>query len=183
MIYGSIVFTDIYKSSKLWESEEDMLKAIKKHNSRIFNIVKKNNGMVVKTIGDSFMIYFEDCTDATLSCMKITESFVKNPIYIRNKQMKIRIGMAIGYSNKISLLIQGNKTIDFVGKLVNAAARLESMVSPTGAFSITEIEPSECIDLIIDTVESSGRYTLKESFHKDLHGVKNINSWTFKLKK
>ena len=52
------------------------IKGNKKHNSRILNIKPRQYGQ--KTIGTLYDI-LEDCTRCTLSCMKITESFVKIP--------------------------------------------------------------------------------------------------------
>ena len=61
MIKGVIIFTDISGSSKLWNKYKNKFyKKLQKLNNIIETKIKKYNGMVVKLIGDSHMIFFDD---------------------------------------------------------------------------------------------------------------------------
>ena len=61
MIKGIIIFTDISGSSKLWNKyKNDFYKKLLELNKIIEKRIKKYNGMVVKLIGDSHMIYFDN---------------------------------------------------------------------------------------------------------------------------
>ena len=61
MIKGIIIFTDIAGSSKLWNKyKNNFYKKLRELNRIIETKIKKYNGMIVKLIGDSHMIFFDD---------------------------------------------------------------------------------------------------------------------------
>ena len=56
----TIVFTDVVKSSELWAKDPKLMEERLDNHFNLINEKAKNwGGFVVKTIGDSFMIYFE----------------------------------------------------------------------------------------------------------------------------
>lgn len=130
----SIVFTDIKGSSKLWEKYGDiMFNALTKHDKIIYNYAKKFNGLIIKNIGDAFMIYFKNWEDSIDFAIEIQNIF---PLSIKNDKISLRIGIGIGklYSKKNK--IQKCNLIDFYGSTVNIASRMESKVSPINGFAI-----------------------------------------------
>lgn len=132
-ILGTFVFTDIVQSSVLWKKYPNkMNKAIQEHEKRTHDFVKKYKGIVIKTIGDSFMILFKDYKKAIPCLMEIQVDLMKNPIYLskkNNHKIKIRAGMCTGeaFTHKVS--IQGHTLNDYYGTVVNMASRMESKVS------------------------------------------------------
>jgi len=66
----AILFTDIKGSSELWAKNEDkMFESLIDLEDMIDEQIKDNDGMVVKTIGDSFMCSYES-DDALLNAIK-----------------------------------------------------------------------------------------------------------------
>lgn len=153
-----ILFTDVESSSKLWKLHEiGMFNALKEHEKRVEKIIKKYGGQIIKTIGDSYMLGFEgkDCLlDSIQFAHEIQIDLAKNPIKIKNKALKIRLGIHKGPLYKKHVMIQGKKLIDYFGNTVNTASRMESTVGDAGdiAFSWTgeldEMEENKILDWI-----------------------------------
>lgn len=143
-----ILFTDIKSSSKLSAKyPEEMFKNIIKHEKIIENAVKKNNGMVIKTIGDAVMAKFDKLTDGFMCAFDIQVSLVKNPIKFNNSDdiIQIRIGLAYGPIKTRKISIQNCKLLDVYGTTVNLASRMESKLSPVGGFAVLADKMSEKI--------------------------------------
>uniref|UniRef100_A0A7S1MRF1 Guanylate cyclase domain-containing protein n=1 Tax=Neobodo designis TaxID=312471 RepID=A0A7S1MRF1_NEODS len=78
----AIVFTDIEKSTRLWETYPAIMAgALDKHNRILRQLIQEFRGYEVKTIGDSFMIAFSSMTDAVLFAGSVqTELMTHSPI-------------------------------------------------------------------------------------------------------
>lgn len=137
MEIGVIMFTDIKTSSKLWNTfPNKMFDALKIHDQLIQGMIENHNGMVIKAIGDSFMAFFPNLKDSVQTALNIQTYLNKNPIFVGNIEMKIRIGLAQGKLFKKLMTIQNCNVVDFFGNTVNTSARLESNVSEIGGFAI-----------------------------------------------
>lgn len=72
----AIAFTDIQSSTNLWaRAPSQMGEAVETHHELIRQIIKKRRGYEVKTVGDSFMVAFEDAKNAVLFAVDLQEKF------------------------------------------------------------------------------------------------------------
>lgn len=131
-----ILFTDVVSSSQLWKLHESgMFKALNEHEGRVEKFIKEYGGSVIKTIGDSYMIGF-DGKDSLLRSIQFSydlqEDLRKNPIKIKGRNLRIRLGIHLGPLYKKYVNIQGKKLMDYFGNTVNTASRMESTVSSPG---------------------------------------------------
>lgn len=135
---SSILFTDIEGSSKHWvESESSMFECLEELEDMMSEVIEKNNGMIVKTIGDSFMCSYESETallDSIKSAIDIQESLNKEPIKSERGELKVRIGICFGEVFVKETKIQGVELKDYFGNSVGSASRLESYVSEVDGF-------------------------------------------------
>lgn len=144
IIKGTFMFTDIVGSSKLWKKyKQRMYTALKKHESLIYRIVKKEKGVVVKTIGDAFMIFFpgkNSYLPAIRTASQIQHFLINTPICLgktKKDTIKLRIGMCYGKANEANVMYQGKRLKDYFGATVNIASRMESKVAKPNDFAIS----------------------------------------------
>jgi len=139
MIKGVIIFTDISGSSKLWNKYKNKFyKKLQKLNNIIETKIKKYNGMVVKLIGDSHMIFFDDknILNSLNFVFELQKYLYEKNFNINGEKIQIRIGYSYGEMNKIIQKVQKCNLIDFYGNTVNVASRLESLISTKGGIAI-----------------------------------------------
>ncbi|HWR57381.1 MAG TPA: adenylate/guanylate cyclase domain-containing protein, partial [Thermodesulfovibrionales bacterium] len=122
----TIMFTDMKGSTSIAESEGDMISRIliKKHNDIVFPIIERNRGVLVKTMGDGTLSYFETAADAVRSAVQIQtgiEDF-NNRSRKTGPPLQVRIGLNTGTG-----IVEKH---DIFGDVVNVASRFESQAGP-----------------------------------------------------
>ncbi|MFH0989148.1 MAG: adenylate/guanylate cyclase domain-containing protein [bacterium] len=122
---AAIMFTDIRDfSKKMGENEEAGLQLLRIHDAKVNDLVIKHGGVVIKSIGDSFMVDFSSAVNALRCAIEVQETFWE---YNKNKReiekIEIRIGIHLG-----EVTVVGN---DVFGDGVNIAARIEAITDPT----------------------------------------------------
>lgn len=155
----AILFTDVKGSSELWANNEDkMFESLLNLEEMMDEEIKDNDGMVVKTIGDSFMCSYEN-EDALLNAIKTAVNIQKhldeNPIKVGDKNIKIRIGICYGEIYIRESKIQNTKLKDYFGNSVNTASRCESKISDVDGFAFTFLDDITNEDEILKYLEDN----------------------------
>jgi class 3 adenylate cyclase len=140
----AIAFTDIEKSTKLWEANPAVMStALDNHNRIVRTLIQQYNGYEVKTIGDSFMVAFDNMVDVTLfACAIQTELMIHAPIAPGFAMVKptqgggpkdmwndttLRVRVGVEWCTQISAQYDPvHRRFDYFGPSVNIAARVES---------------------------------------------------------
>jgi len=132
----TILFTDIKGSSELWNKNEgEMFKALDIHEKQVVMLCEKYDGIIIKSIGDAFMLSFDDLQDAIEFAITLQKDLKEKPIKIGSKNLKLRIGICGGEVYKKVSERQGNTNIDYFGNIINTASRMESKVSDVGGLA------------------------------------------------
>lgn len=145
--YGTVLFTDIKASSELWsESKDGMSEAIKLHEKQMQRLVKKYDGMIIKSIGDAYMVYFSGVKSLDKAIemssalqMELTKTKV---IKVGSRNLLLRIGIAYGPILKRYMKIQDKRMLDLFGNTVNSASRMESKVCEVNGIAFTDLRSS-----------------------------------------
>lgn len=125
----AILFTDI-KGSTFMYSELGDAKAfalVRDHFRILFDVIKRFNGVPVKTIGDAIMGVFmnsKNAVDASIEVQKELHEHYKN-----NPEIE-RIEVKIGIHSGPALVVTLNNRLDYFGTSVNMAARIQNAALP-----------------------------------------------------
>jgi len=123
---AAIMFTDMVGYTALTQSSETLaMEVLEKHYTLLRPFFPKFHGREVKTIGDSFLVEFENVLDA-VKCAIELQSFLHdyNLSSTENWKTKLRIGIHLG-----DVIHQGG---DVFGDAVNIASRVEPLAEPEG---------------------------------------------------
>lgn len=120
----SILFTDLKKSTLLYESIGDApaYSQVQKHFDYLTNIISKNNGSIVKTIGDAIMAVFPSKRDALKAGIEIQSNINEfNSINKLEPQIVIKLGIHSGPA----IAVNANEVLDYFGRTINIASRIQ----------------------------------------------------------
>jgi len=160
-----LLFNDIKSSSKLWKKHKNnMFKSIEKLIKLMQKETKKYNGIIIKMMGDSFMISFNKIKDAINFSITINNFLNNKGLFIKGSRDKIllRTGICYGKVNEFSTHIQNCKFVDYFGNVVNTASRMESKVSEVNGFAIGILKENENdLKMISNLLETFENYNIE----------------------
>ncbi len=156
----AVLFTDIVGSSKYFKSYGDIAgrEMLQRHQDLSSTAITLNNGILVKTIGDSVMAYFQDPKEAVNSGIKIQENF-KN--YNETKKVEDQIHVRIGIHFGVGIV----EDQDIFGSVVNLAAKLVSIAGGDQIFISDEV-----YNMIPDSSSENFQLTQVRDIKGDLKG-------------
>ncbi len=122
---AAIMFTDVKDfSKKMGENEAAAMEVLKIHDDMMREVVAKHRGVIIKSLGDSFMVDFSSAVNAVQCAIDAQERFWKyNEGKSEFESVQIRVGIHLG-----DVIIVGN---DIYGDGVNIAARIQAITEAT----------------------------------------------------
>ena len=152
---AAIMFTDIVGfSRRMGADEARMLRLLEVHNQIVQQAVNAHHGVVIKTVGDAFLVEFPSVVHAVQCAQSIqAQLHMHNAERDKAEQIHLRIGIHLGD------IVQ--KDDDVFGDGVNIAARLQGLAEPD-TICISDIvyrDVTKKLDL--GTVVSLGKPKLK----------------------
>lgn len=128
-----ILFIDLQSSTqyKTTHTFFESLRKILTHNTIVSDFIRKNNGVIIKWLGDGIMARFteKDILKSVKASVEI-QRFFANYNNDKSKEDKIRtkIGASIGHCLEISSI--QNMTGDLMGLPVDTASRIQTLAKP-----------------------------------------------------
>lgn len=122
----TIMFTDITGSTRMYENLGDAkaYNIVRDHFEIFFRAIEKNEGTVIKTIGDAVMASFVTNEQALKAASDAFLGFSEyNKGHPEEEQIKVKIGIHRGSA----VLVNLNNRLDYFGSIVNKAARIQSV--------------------------------------------------------
>ena len=172
----TMVFSDVVGSSKMWsEDPVTMIGQLEAHHKLVDSLASKNNGWIVKTIGDAFMVYFEPSEYSLFNAIKFSKELILN-----EKAYGLRVGVCEGHMDEKTYSIQKVELRDFFGNAVNASSRMESKVSEVGGtIAFCSLKP---IDNRMGKIQTLGKVEKVDMSKYDLRGAKVEKAYKIKVK-
>ncbi len=118
----TILFTDLQGSTSLYETVGDAnaYGHVNKHFDYLIKRIGKNNGSVVKTIGDAVMAVFHLPEDGLRAALDIQQQLAEF-----NKEKQDPIVLKVGLHSGPAIAVTSNDRLDYFGRTVNLAARIQ----------------------------------------------------------
>ena len=158
----AILFTDLRGSTAIYAERGDprAYRMVREHFDVLIGVIERNDGVLVKTIGDSVMATFASAPDAVRSAFEAQAELGERIAQIGG-EMILKAGVHVGACLAVNL----NDRLDFFGGAVNTAARVQGL-SHGGDVVVT----SEVFDEINSNI-ADAQIRLTESFHSQLRGL------------
>ena len=150
------MFTDIVGYSKMVEKDEShAIKILNEHNQLIETVIRKNNGKIIKHIGDAVFAEFSSTVDAVNSAIHFQNKFKdRNALCRKDDYIVVRAGIHKGEVNE--------QDDDLFGNAVNIGSRIEG-TAPPGGIAISDNVKKELSNNI--SVREMGHVKLKNISH------------------
>lgn len=122
----TFLFTDLSGSTATYERLGDggAYRIVREHFTLLFDIIKKHNGTVIKTIGDAVMATFTNPADAVRASIDAKEAFV---VFNKRRDIRGSASIKVGIHTGPCLAVTLNSRLDYFGTTVNKAARVQSL--------------------------------------------------------
>lgn len=119
-----LLFTDLTGSTQLYATAGDAaaFKLVHDHFEVVIDLIEKNRGTLVKTIGDAVMAVFADDLDGLLASVAILHAFED---FRRDDEHRQRTHIKLGVYGGSCYVVTANGVLDYFGQTVNIAARLQ----------------------------------------------------------
>ena len=172
----TMVFTDVVGSSKMWSDDPiTMIGQLEAHHKLVDTIAQKNNGWIVKTIGDAFMVYFEQSDYSLFNAIKFSKELI-----LSEKAYNLRVGICQGHMDEKTYSIQKVELKDFFGNAVNSASRMESKVAEVGGtIAFSSLKP---IENQMSKIQTLGEIEKVDLSKYDLRGATVEKAYKIKVK-
>ncbi|MES0490338.1 MAG: DUF5939 domain-containing protein [Leptospirales bacterium] len=124
----TILFTDLKGSTEIYERIGDMqaFSLVSQHFQLLEKIVATHEGSIVKTIGDAIMATFLNPVQAMQAAIKMNNEIADFNRKTNNQDLILKIGVHKGPSIAVTL----NQQLDYFGRTVNIASRIQHLANP-----------------------------------------------------
>jgi class 3 adenylate cyclase len=131
----ALLFTDLKGSTALYERIGD-LKAfdlIRRHFGYLREVIARNHGAFVKTIGDAVMASFVDPIDGLRAALEMRIRIAQFNAEAGEEELALKVGLHAGACLAVTL----NDRLDYFGQTVNIAARVQALAD-AGEIAVTD---------------------------------------------
>jgi adenylate cyclase len=151
---AAIMFTDIKDFTKRMNASESLgMRLVQKHNEIMDGAIQRHQGVLVKNIGDAYLVDFGSAVNAVEAAVDAQGLFAGiNKDAGADEEILVRISIHLG-----DVVVQGS---DVFGDGVNVASRLQSITPPGGICISRDVYTHVKSRMEADCV-SIGSYSLK----------------------
>lgn len=162
----TLVFTDITGSTRMYEQigDADAYNLVRDHFEFLIEATEAHGGTVLKTIGDAVMASFLSSSSAFLA---IDDSMRRLATYNQALPEERRIRLRFGIHTGPAILVTLNDRLDYFGRSVNKAARLQTVARSDELSVSAEV----FADPDFQSARPHGRWSEFRESMEDLKGI------------
>jgi class 3 adenylate cyclase len=123
----AVLFTDIKGSTALYDRIGDMkaFNLVRQHFGVLRDVIAANQGALVKTIGDAVMASFHEPLHAIRAALDMLAQIKRFNDSAGQELINLKIGAHVGQCLAVTL----NERLDYFGRTVNLAARVQGLAA------------------------------------------------------
>ena len=128
----TLLFTDLKGSTALYDriGDLDAFSLVQQHFDRLQDVAVRNDGAIIKTIGDAVMAAFRDPAHAVRAALDMREEVRAANRGSEGRELVLKIGVHKGAAIAVTL----NDRLDYFGQTVNIAARVQNLADADEIF-------------------------------------------------
>jgi class 3 adenylate cyclase len=121
----TLLFTDLKGSTALYDRIGDLnaFALVQQHFDRLQEVTVRNDGAIIKTIGDAVMAAFRDPAHAVRAALDMRREIGAVNLGAPDRELILKIGLHRGAAIAVTL----NDRLDYFGQTVNIAARVQHL--------------------------------------------------------
>ena len=121
-----VLFTDLKRSTQLYEKVGDAsaFGHVRRHFDFLIECFERHEGGIVKTIGDAVMASFPSPTQALRAALEVQTAI---DAFNDTLSLEDNIVIKIGLHNGAAIAVNANGQMDYFGRMVNIAARIQGL--------------------------------------------------------
>jgi class 3 adenylate cyclase len=121
----TLLFTDLKGSTALYDRIGDLnaFSLVQQHFNRLHDVAVRNDGAIIKTIGDAVMAAFREPAHAVRAALQMRDEIAADHRGSAGRELILKIGVHNGAAIAVTL----NDRIDYFGQTVNIAARVQNL--------------------------------------------------------
>jgi class 3 adenylate cyclase len=123
----TLLFTDLKGSTELYDRTGDIraYTFVREHFKLLADAVRRNNGAMIKTMGDAIMASFDEPTHAARAAVEMMRGM--DALNANLKAEGHDTGLKIGLHEGPALAVNSDERLDYFGQTVNVAARVQGL--------------------------------------------------------
>jgi class 3 adenylate cyclase len=158
-------FSDLTGSTALYARNGDPLAfdLVREHFNVIFEVIRRHEGAVVKTMGDGIMAVFVSnarAVEAALAAHRALDRFNRERNLPADKHLLLKVGVHAGPAIAVTL----NERLDYFGTTVNVAARVSDLARGNQTVFTEPVYADSQVQAVL------AAYNV-ESFRTDIRGL------------
>jgi class 3 adenylate cyclase len=128
----ALLFTDLKGSTALYDRIGDLnaFALVQQHFDRLHDVAVRNDGAIIKTIGDAVMAAFPDAAHAVRAALEMRGEIGSVNKGASERELILKIGVHSG----AAIAVTQNDRLDYFGQTVNIAARVQGLAEADEIF-------------------------------------------------
>jgi class 3 adenylate cyclase len=164
----ALLFTDLAGSTAIYARRGDprAYHLVRRHFDELFAVTDRNNGTIVKTIGDAILAAFQHPLEALCAGIEMQQAIVALNDQMRltdDERLILKVGLHAGPCLSVTL----NEHPDYFGTTVNIAARVQSLSRGRDIVFTESIRTDQEVQRIVNEQEMESKHVPLRGFDEE----------------
>jgi class 3 adenylate cyclase len=162
----TLVFTDLKGSTALYDriGDLDAFSLVQQHFDRLHDVAVRNDGAIVKTIGDAVMAAFREPKHAVRAALDMRKEIAAVNRGSGDRELILKIGVHKGAAIAVTL----NDRLDYFGQTVNIAARVQNLADADEIFLSKDVYETEAVKEMLTPFRVEPRNARLRGVHEEV---------------